>query len=338
MSTDEICANESVMFENLSDVADLKWDFGDSTIVYPNSDTITHTYVQSGEYQVSLIGRSTDYQCWDTLSRTINVKPTPKAYISTSQTVGCLPFTVYFETDSSFNHLWDFGDQSQISVHPYHTYIESGLYSVQMISEFENLCSDTAFIEIRALPKPISDFSIISLGGYPEKINLENKSVDAIDCEWILPNNETINSCENVQIEFDKIEIFSIKLVAWNQYNCPDTCTKEHEVFFKGLFIPTAFSPDNPSVEIRKFIATGIGLKEYNLQVYDTYGNKIWETSSLEDSKPAEGWDGTYNGEMLQQDVYLWKADAIFLDNTIWQGMEDETGKLKKYGTVTLIR
>jgi hypothetical protein len=54
--------------------------------------------------------------------------------------------------------------------------------------------------------------------------------------------------------------------------------------------------------------------------------------------RPVEGWDGTYRGEPVQQDAYVWKISATFLDESIWEGKEYPKGKIKKSGTVTVIR
>lgn len=338
MSTNEICAGEMVWFENLSNVADMYWEFGDGTISFPTEDIIEYAYESSGEFLVSLIGRSVDFGCWDTVQKLINVKPTPNAFIFADETVGCVPFTISLNADSSFNQLWDFGDLTQLSTSPLHTYLQPGLYTIALVSEFQNLCVDTAYLEVRALPKPNSDFVIISLGGYPETVELTNKTENYLSCEWILPNGDIKSDCQSIQYDLENIGTYDFTLVTLNEYDCSDSLTKSYEVTFKGLFIPNAFSPNNLDDDIGVFKAVGIGLKSYTVQIFDTYGNLLWSTNSIIDTKPSEGWDGTFKGVPLQQDVYIWKAEAIFFDNTIWQGMEDENGKFYKYGTVTLIR
>ncbi len=338
MSTNEICADQTVLFENFSDVADMYWEFGDGNVSYPSTDIIEHTYASSGEYWVSLIGRSVDFGCWDTLQKLITIKPTPDAFILTDETVGCVPFTINLSSDSSFNQLWDFGDLSQLSTDPRHTYLDPGLYTIILVSEYQNLCTDTAYLDVRALPKPKSEFSINSLGGYPERVQFINETNDVLNCEWLLPNGESEHNCQSIEYAFDMIGVYDFTLVTFNEYDCSDSITKSYEVVYKGLFIPNAFSPNNTDDDIGIFKAVGIGLKSYSLQVFDTYGNLLWTTNSIIDTKPAEGWDGTYDGAPLQQDVYIWKAEAMFFDNSIWQGMEDEKGDRKKYGTVSLIR
>jgi hypothetical protein len=54
--------------------------------------------------------------------------------------------------------------------------------------------------------------------------------------------------------------------------------------------------------------------------------------------KPEEGWDGTLNGQLMPMGVDMWKASAIFIDDTIWQGSDIGKGDFKTFGTVTLLR
>ena len=108
-----------------------------------------------------------------------------------------------------------------------------------------------------------------------------------------------------------------------------------------GVLGPNAFAPDfgggNDLVKIWKPI--GIGLRNYRAQIFNTWGELLWESTLLEDSRPVEGWDGTYKGKQCQQDVYVWKIDAVFMDGVRWEGMRFEAGKDRKtLGNVTLIR
>ncbi|MCF8365760.1 MAG: PKD domain-containing protein [Bacteroidales bacterium] len=338
MSDTEICAGEKVFFENLSQVADFYWEFGDGETCLPSSSIVEHIYKSPGNYSVSLIGRSVDFGCWDTVQKALHVLQTPSAFIETESTVGCVPFTINLNADSSFNQLWDYGDQSPVTTNQQHTYLQPGLFTINMVSEYQNLCTDTSYLQIRVLPKPKSNFSVNSLGGYPEKVQFINESEGFMFCEWILPNGESRKDCDFIEFDFETIGKYIITLITTNDYGCQDSMSVSHEVFFKGLFIPNAFTPNNLTSEISTFKAVGIGLYSFHLEIYDTYGNLIWQTDKISETKPLEGWDGTFKGKPLQQDVYIWKADAIFLDNSIWNGMENEKGVFQKYGTLTLIR
>ena len=98
-----------------------------------------------------------------------------------------------------------------------------------------------------------------------------------------------------------------------------------------------------PKVEIQGvnvFKPVGVNLKEYKVEVYDSWGQLLWESSLLDSfGRPVEVWNGRKaNGEIYQSGTYVWKINAIFVDGTIWEGSDNGKGKYKNMGTVTLIR
>jgi len=64
------------------------------------------------------------------------------------------------------------------------------------------------------------------------------------------------------------------------------------------------------------------GVKEYHLEIYTRWGEKIFECDDV-----TIGWDGYYKGKLCKQDVYVWKAKGKF-----WNGRE-----FMKAGDVTLL-
>ena len=65
----------------------------------------------------------------------------------------------------------------------------------------------------------------------------------------------------------------------------------------------------------------------------------MWESTKLDvHGSPAEGWDGTYKGELMPTGVYMWKISATFIDDSVWTGSDSGKGEARNIGTVTLIR
>ncbi len=72
-----------------------------------------------------------------------------------------------------------------------------------------------------------------------------------------------------------------------------------------SLYIPNAFTPNGDNLN-DTFGATGEGIAEYNMQIFDRWGVLVFETHSIKVQ-----WDGTYNGsEIGQQDTYVYKITA----------------------------
>ena len=82
-----------------------------------------------------------------------------------------------------------------------------------------------------------------------------------------------------------------------------------------------------------------LNLKQYHVMVFDIGGHMMWESIKIDDTgQPAEGWDGTFGGNLMPQGNYIWKIVALFEDDTSWSGSDIGKGKYSTMGTVTLIR
>ena len=142
--------------------------------------------------------------------------------------------------------------------------------------------------------------------------------------------------------EFPGEGYYYFTLYAVNENNCIDSMTHDLYVNFeKGLFVPNALYPDHSDWGVSHFTPVAIGLKEYHVMVFDTYGNLLWESTEIDnEGKPTESWDGTLNGNLLPEDVYVWKVYGKFKDDDVWEGKEypNEEIILHRTGTVTLIR
>jgi len=112
----------------------------------------------------------------------------------------------------------------------------------------------------------------------------------------------------------------------------------------KSLYVPNAMYPEyskNPDDEVRFFKPKGLNMQEYKMQIYDLWGNLLWESTKLDNNgSPVEYWDGTYKNNLVPPGNYLWKAYAKFRDGTVWsnQPNEKEGEEGVTTGTVYVIR
>jgi large repetitive protein len=109
--------------------------------------------------------------------------------------------------------------------------------------------------------------------------------------------------------------------------------------FLGNLFLPNAFIPGTTNGQINTFLPKGRQMKSFHLQVFNNFGELIWETTKLDaNGSPVEGWDGTFKGTPAQQGVYVWQASATFVDGTEWKGMSYNHSVPKRTGVIHLIR
>lgn len=74
-----------------------------------------------------------------------------------------------------------------------------------------------------------------------------------------------------------------------------------------NIYYPTAFTPDNNGTN-DVFTVNGRFLAEYQMQVFNRWGEMIYSTES-----PENGWDGTLNGQPQHEGTYLFNLEAIDL-------------------------
>ena len=328
------------------------WAFGDPGTVLDTCSQKhpTYLYGSSGDFDAQLVATNT-IGCSDTIIHTLTVHPIPTANFDYS--VSCAGSKTHF-TDASdtvnaplSNWRWDFMDISgpigfSHAVNPDFLFSESGDYKARLVVTDANGCLDTLQKQVTAHPVPVNAFSVTdNYGNEQGKVLLNNGTIDASHYEWDFGNGFT-SSAQNPTVTYNKDGNYTIKLISWNDFQCSDTLEVLYKLMFKGLYIPNAFSPENPISENLLFKPVGMNLKTYHITVYDSWGNTLWSSSKLDErGSPVESWDGTVDGTQLPQDVYIWKVEAIFKDGTIWNANdvgEHKNLPEKTFGTVTLIR
>jgi len=171
-----ICSRDSVRLEDRSAVsagtiAEWHWDFGDGNRQVKTTATpFHHRYTAAGNYEISLVVKSTNGCLSDTVRKNVTVSQSPVADFNASN-VSCLANPVTF-TDASdavtgvlTRWYWDFGDshtEERTDATAFdHRYDAAGLYQVKLVVAGNNGCnSDTVRKTLQIADKPSVSFDI----------------------------------------------------------------------------------------------------------------------------------------------------------------------------------
>ncbi len=330
---------------NMINVTSINWDFGDGQ--FSTQQNPLHIYTETGNYIVTLSIENDG--CESSISYPVTVYPGPTSIFSHTNYCAGSP-TEFRDRSAQANYPlasweWDFGDPNRTDDHstlqnPDYTYAEAGTYTVTMTVTDENGCKHTSQSEITINPSPGSAFSLEN--NYDDtqgQVKLTNESENALSYYWDFGDGNSSEE-ENPVHGYTEDGTYIIELVSYNTYNCPDTSRVLYELLFKGLYIPNAFSPNNPNAKLAKFKAIGMNVSSFRIEVYDAWGKLVWESEALdENGSPSEEWDGTFKGSPLPQGVYTWKATAVYKDGSLWDGKDiGKGGNGRTSGTLTLIR
>ena len=99
-------------------------------------------------------------------------------------------------------------------------------------------------------------------------------------------------------------------LIVTNGYGCRDTLTK---VLFIApdvvYYLPSAFTPNNDNInETFKPIGLAYAL-DYKFIIFNRWGDILFKTDN-----PQLGWDGKYQGQPVEQDLYFYRLEFIGAD------------------------
>ena len=355
---DGVCLGNTVQFLNLSSgngtlISSYKWIFGDPVAANDSSDLPdpSYNYAIAGNYLPLLIVENS-IGCIDTASHTVSVFVLPEARMSIENP--CIGHPTKFvdksiQGSSSINNWdWTITDITGVWIidsvqNTEITFEKTGDFSSKLIVTDANGCADTISKQFTELVGPDSDFSFVEqIDGEKWQISIDNHSKNAVAYEWDFGNG-TYSTAENPIATFNEEGEYLIRLISTNSNTCTDTLFTPYMLIYKGLYIPTAFAPEDPKGLNSVFQPKGEGLMSFSIQVFNQWGDVVWfsETENIVDGQPGPGWDGKYRGEYVQMGIYVWVASAVFVDGTVWDGVSlgNNTNLSQKVqGTLFVIR
>jgi gliding motility-associated-like protein len=312
----DACAGDSTTFTNLSTISSgsvhfWQWDFGDGSL-FSTDQQPRHLYPSTGIYQATLTAVS-DFSCSYSLMRNAKVHEFPQADFTVDRRAGCEPLSVSFtdlsnSTDGQINSwYWNFGDATPVNHfgNPDHIYNDDGVYNVTLISGTQFGCRDTIKKNeyILVYPRPEAGFSV-----QPEEVTMINPTVTLFDAytdatNWTYSFGDgSISESNNPQHLYSAPGNYEVKQIVWNQFQCYDTLKKKvHVEDDYAFYIPNSFTP-NGDGENDFFYGTGFRIFSFKMSIYNRWGDLIYETNDI--GKP---WDGRFNGNPAQSDVYIYK-------------------------------
>lgn len=183
-----------------------------------------------------------------------------------------------------------------------------GIYTISV--EDLNGCVETTQGIVGTIPQTVADFTHFPnpVTIFESEVNFTNTSSNASEFVWVISDDygyyETYSS-ENLEHEFpsDTGE-YLVCLTAINPAGCQDehcmVLVVEDDIV---IFVPNTFTPDGDEFNqtFRAYV-NGVDVYAFDFLIFNRWGELIWENHD-----PNEGWDGTYNGELVQEGAYVWK-------------------------------
>ena len=274
----------------------------------PIQTTQTASGLCSGNYTCTVTSSS---GCIDTLTFTITEPGPLSVTYTTTPLSGCEPLTVTFTNTSpnSSSCVWMIGSTPITGCVTTYTF-NTGSYNITLTTTDANGCSVTSpTIIVNVYPMPIASFT-----ANPNITDINNNTISFTNMSnfgvynWDFGDTNT-STLTNPTNTYTDTGTYTIQLIVVTTDGCSDT--SYGTVYIKevySFFIPNAFTPNSNG--LNDFFFPSIeGYKSYTMLIFDRWGLELYHGTQ------NDKWDGTYNGKVVQEDVYVWKIDAIDLNN-----------------------
>ncbi|WP_338224250.1 PKD domain-containing protein [Algoriphagus confluentis] len=197
------------------------------------------------------------------------------------------------------------------------TISETGIYRVRMKNKGSNCYTPTERILVRIAEVQLVanfDYQVEIVPGQPSpnaEVGIGDQVVfndlslgNPIRWEWDFGDGTT-STLPSPNHTYNEIGTFLVILKTWDDLGCESVAIIELVVSDNfDIIFPNAFTPDRSDGKNNLFFPKYRGLASLEFYVFTTWGELIYESSSLE----AQGWDGTFRGRPAINGNYVYRA------------------------------
>lgn len=190
-------------------------------------------------------------------------------------------------------------------------------------------CEDRDTIEVEVNLPAFSDAIILGIDslykGQETQLST-NRNGSNLIYKWEPPEGiDNVNS-PNPNVTLDSSKEYKVTITDLNT-NCDVIARRRIYVFEVNcadpdIFVPTAFTPNGDQSNDVLYVR-GANLREIEFQLFNRWGELVFETKEIN-----KGWNGTYQGKIVDPGVFVYQLKAICFDG---QEYIDK-------GNITLIR
>lgn len=226
------------------------------------------------------------------------------------------------------NYLWDFAGgiiSSGNGPGPYSvSWVLNGIHNIKLTVS-ENGCSSSVVVPVSIFQPSIALFTANPQTTFIEQplIQFNDNSINTSIWSWNFGDTSSVDNYSTLQSpshNYYNQGTFRVWLMTISPEGCIDSVSLDvHVIKYNAFYIPNAFTPNGNGLnDIFQPYSTDW---TYTLYIFSRWGEQLFTGRN-------QGWDGTFKGETVQQDIYAWLLIYSF---------KNEYEK-RAYGRVTVLR
>ena len=146
------------------------------------------------------------------------------------------------------------------------------------------------------------------------EVRLETKSTNVATYTWSPVDGLSCSGCANPVASPRRTTTYKVTGTSAQGCTAEDDVTVHVTCSGDQLFIPNTFTPNNDGFN-DMFYPQGKGLSTVQrFSVYNRWGELIFDRQNIPLNDPAAVWNGTYKGDPLKPDVFVYVVRAVCED------------------------
>jgi gliding motility-associated-like protein len=289
------------------------WSVECGKIISPNNnaDSIVVDWCQTpGTYQIKVVERNRK-GCWGDTVRTLIIVDGKLHLAVSGPTEICSGDPIWLEASGAANYYWNNGQTTnRIFVQPSDSQQTTDTVKYRVIG-YSKCDNDTAYVTVKIHPRPRADFTYKPLKPMvDDTVFFHYTGKGASAWTWYFGDKNGLSGqITDPTYTFNEKGDKVVTLVARNDAGCTDTMSYNlHVGFDSRIFVPNAITP-NGDGNNDYFKAVGWNLKDIHMQIYNRWGELLFESYRLDDY-----WDATFKGNKVMEGVYLYQIEATAKD------------------------
>jgi len=289
------------------------WDLGDGTT--SSDDNFSHTYLARGSYPIELVVTN-EFNCTDTANTILDIENIVLPDFEVKDICELEGQWIY-NTTSGFGTaisiaeftMGDGNKQSNLDSF-FYAYQKAGTYTIDLKVTTLPGCHYTTSKTVVIHPLPLADFRIFpeTADIFTSNIQITDESRGADSAIYYLSDGNTYSTFD-FEHHFKDSGIYNITQWVTSTFGCSDSITKSIYILFAyKLFVPNAFTPNGDGLN-DVFRPSGLGLEQYELEIYNRWGEMIFKSD-----EPNQPW----TGENHMEGYYLYRIKARDFQNNIF--------------------
>ncbi|MEN0048177.1 MAG: PKD domain-containing protein [Bacteroidota bacterium] len=312
-----LCTPSEIEFINTTlDADSFEWRFDQGDVRFTTD--VNYRYEEEGDFQVQLIA-GFQATCFDTTMQILPIRSTPDIQFEL-QNISCGGdrdgFVRLLDTLADFTY--GLAGPSYFQTDPaLFTDLGAGSYTLNVAAD--NGCDTTYFFDLTQ-PQELSvniredSIAIVKGDAVPVNVSISN---DTLSLEWINLDKSSVNEVDSTNYVLSPLESGLYILEATD-----GRCVTSDSVYFDVLsreqvYLANAFSPNGDERNNYFYVQAGSGIANVeSFQIFDRKGELVYEAQNILPNNPLDGWDGSFNGQMMNQGVFVYAVQVVFKDGT----------------------